>query len=97
MRTEFVVSASGHCLQRLRERSIPDYYMDMVLRYGSRYYVPKARAYYMRWRDIPDWMPDTQAKRMHGLVVIVSEDGLALTTYRNPHFLHQVRRRPRWA
>ena len=97
MNTTNMITASAHCLLRLQERSIPDSYMDMVLCYGSRHFVPKARAYYMRWRDIPDWVPDGQAHKLHGLVVIVSEDGLALTTYRNPHFLHQVRRRPRWA
>lgn len=96
MKTDQPVTDTRHSRQRQQERGIADCYLDIALKYGTRCWMRGgARACYLRWRDIPDWMPERDARRAHGIVAILAE-GKIVTTYRDPKFLQQVKHQPRW-
>lgn len=90
------LSLTAHCAERQRTRHISDDDLDLTVRYGTRLHVTGAVIYYLRRRDMPLWMDDDNAARMHGLVVVASRDGAALTTYRNPKVLRRLKKLPRW-
>ena len=95
MKTNPVLSVSAHCRERMRERGIPDHQLEIVTMFGSRHYVPGAIACFLRRKDMPPWLPLDQAKHLEDIVVIVN-NGCALTVYRNAKFLWKHKRRPQW-
>ncbi len=96
-RAALSISATAHGLERQRQRGIGDDQLDFTLRYGTRRWSRGAILVYLRWRDIPAWVDEAYAARVHATVAVLSPDGALLTTYRNPNTLRRLKKRPRWS
>ena len=90
-----IISISGHCVERMRERQIPIHDFEAAVRFGTQLRLSSATACYVRRRDIPEWVPERQARRIENIVVI-ARDGCALTTYRDTKFLRHHKRQNKW-
>jgi len=85
-----------HCTQRQRQRGITEEQVNLTLQYGTRLHVTGALVYYLRRRDLPQWIEAEYAEKVRGTVAIVSKEGALLTTYRNSKVLRHLKKRTRW-
>lgn len=84
--------ATAHFSVRQAQRARTDLTVALVLRYGRRFFEGDDRVYFLARRDIPPTVAHELAERAHGTVVVCRGDAL-VTTFRNPRYLHRLKRR----
>jgi hypothetical protein len=96
--TSFYVSR--HFWSRAQQRKISDSQIKVTLQFGTRVWNRGEGCYakILLRKDIPDSISHDTARRIEGTVVIVSETGTLVTTYRNPEIrIVDLKKRPRWS
>jgi hypothetical protein len=85
-----------HAHVRAQQRCFGATEVEYVLDHGLRLRRTRVEFCILRDRDVPP--PDRRtAGRLAGTVVLVGDDGVAITVYRNRAALTDIRRKPKWA
>jgi len=87
------LSKTAHCAERQGTRHITDDQIDFACAYGSRLRIPGAVIYHVLRKDLPRWVDDRQARKLHGVTLVVSPDGALMTTYRAPGAYRELKKR----
>lgn len=82
----------GGCLRRLTERRLTVAQVEYVLEHGHRINRTGIAFCVLRRRDIPAEDRE-QARRLENTVVLVNDDDVAITVYRNRNALRDIRRK----
>ncbi len=82
-----------HFELRQAQRKIPDAQVILALQYGRRFYEGEDRVYFLGRKHLPNGLDSNMVHRANGTVVVVGVRGELLTTYRNPRFIRELRRR----
>lgn len=94
--TGSAVRLTRHARARAQQRCFGAAELEYVLDHGMRLRRTGVEFCVLRMRDVPP--PDRRTVgRLVGTVVLVGEDGVAITVYRNRRALAEIRRKPKWA
>ena len=88
---------SLHSVNRQRTRRISDDEIDYAIRFGTRIKACGVIYYHVLSKDLISMLDAAWSSRVHGVTVVVSSDGVVLTTYRSPGAYRSLKKRPRWA
>lgn len=83
-------TVSEHAARRQQERGLPDWQVEFALCYGTRVYRHGATLFHVRHKDMPGWLDEQTARRVHGTTVVIVE-GTVVTTYRCAGGFHALR------
>ncbi len=86
-----------HVRQRCAQRNIEAWQVDLVLQYGRRIRASAAQHIFFGRREasLYEKALGRSAEVIEGLVVVVQDDGVILTAYRNHEAPRHLRRRKR--
>jgi hypothetical protein len=87
------VFTTQHGSRRLQQRGIARWVILELLQHGDRIYRHGLIFYYMPKREIERYYPPQKRKELRGLVVLISEDGLVITAYKNSSAVHRAKRK----
>lgn len=82
-----------HFIQRQQQRRISDEQVELTLQLGCRFYEGEELVYFVGRKHLPCELDPKLADRTNGTVVVVGAEGNLLTTYRNPRFIKELKRR----
>src|SRR5262245_45373152 len=86
------VTLTSHARHRLAQRCLSAEEVEYVLEHGHRLRRTGVEFCVLRHRDIPP-ADRRDVAHLEGTVVLVSEDGAAITVYRNRRALAEIRRK----
>lgn len=90
-----------HFTERQGRRGVRDAVARLAIACGRCFYEGDDRVYFLgrdairkRFQNEPPSVVDVWVRRGDGVVVVVAPGDRLVTTYRNPHFLRTLKRRP---
>ena len=85
---------TAHFVERQNQRVISDAEVLLALRYGLRFHESGGDiVHFLGRRCLPKTLSDKAAQRANGVVVVVAGGQMLVTTYRNPQFIKELKRR----
>ena len=89
-----VVKLSSHARQRGAQSNLCECDVELVRKYGVLEHRTGVRFYFVRRREVERYhLAEPRLARLQGMVMIVSNDGIVITFYRNRDALKAIRRK----
>jgi hypothetical protein len=88
---------SKHAKQRSAQSNLCAQDVELVRRYGVLEHRTGVRFYFMRRREVEKYRDaEPRLARLEGVVMIISNDNIVITTYRNSRALREIRRKSKF-
>jgi hypothetical protein len=87
------ITPTNHAVQRFQQRSISEWAIGQLVQFGDCIYKQGMRFYYMRIREIERFYTPEEGKELKDLVVLMTNDMIIITAYRNPNGVHAIKRK----
>ena len=86
-----------HARKRCAQRNIDEHTVEIVKKHGQKLHRTGVIFYFLRRRDIPpELRVHERYRRLEGTTLIVAEDGVVITAYRNPGALRKIRKKHKY-
>jgi hypothetical protein len=97
MHAEVEARFSKHAKRRSAQSNLCEHDVELVCRYGVLEHRTGVRFYFMRRREVEKYRAaEPRLERLQGLVMIISNDNIVITTYRNSRALRDIRRKSKF-
>ena len=97
MNPQFEARFSRHARQRSAQSNLCEQDMELVRRYGVLERRTGVRFYFLRRREVEKYQAaEPRLSRLQGVVMIMSNDNIVITTYRNSKALREIRRKSKF-
>ena len=91
------VQISRHAQHRGAQSNLRADDLDLVRRYGVLERRTGVRFYFVRKRDVERFgSVEPRLRRLHGIVMVLSNDNTVITVYRNRQALRDIRRKSKY-
>lgn len=85
---------TAHFVERQSQRNVSDREIGLALRFGVRFHEGGGDiVYFLGRRRLPKNLDEKTARRADGVVVVVAQNQTLVTTYRNPQFIRELKKR----
>lgn len=97
MNAESEARFSKHARRRSAQSNLCEHDVELVRRYGVLEHRTGVRFYFMRKREVEKYRAaEPRLTRLQGVVMIISNDDIVITTYRNSRALREIRRKSKF-
>jgi hypothetical protein len=87
------VQFSNHAAKRVSQRGIEPAVVAEIIKYGTRIHKQGFVFHFMPKADIQMYYHKDDRKRFESVIVLTSQDGCVVTTYRNPDAVSEIKRK----
>lgn len=87
------IQLSNHAAKRVSQRGIEPAVIAEIVQYGTRIYKQGFVFHFMPKADIQLYYHKDDRKRFESVIVLTSQDGCVVTTYRNPDAVGEIKRK----
>ncbi len=85
---------TAHFVERQNQRNVSDLEVGLALRFGVRFHEGGGDVvHFLGRRRLPKNLDEKTARRADGVVVVVAQNQTLVTTYRNPQFIRELKKR----
>lgn len=87
------IQFSNHAAKRVSQRGIESAVVAEIIKYGTRIHKQGFVFHFMPKADIQMYYHKDDRKRFESVIVLTSQDGCVVTTYRNPDAVGEIKRK----
>lgn len=87
------IQFSNHAAKRVSQRGIEPAVVAEIIKYGTRIHKQGFVFHFLPKADIQLYYHKDDRKRFESVIVLTSQDGCVVTTYRNPDAVGEIKRK----